>query len=148
MNYNVNQYDFLTSIKLYIEDKLGLPCDIVTDGYKWREDKPFCTIEQSSGNISYNVKGREAVESIYRAQIGLHASNGVERMRLQERVNDALMFGNIPYYDFNKSAEVPVGFFSVEIENVMPMPADDIAKQSKRHTVYFDVEILTIKRGC
>src|SRR5699024_11463213 len=68
-------------------------------------------------------------------------------MRLQERVNDALMFGNIPYYDFNKSAEVPAGFFSVEIENVMPMPADDIAKQSKRHTVYFDVDILRIKSG-
>src|SRR5690625_7775447 len=125
MNYNVKQYDFLTSIKLYIEDKLGLPCDIITDGYKWREDKPFCTIEQSPGNITYNVKGREAVESIYRAPVGIHAGNGIERMRLQERGNDDLMFGRIPYYDFDKSVEVSAGVFSVEMENEMARPAEE-----------------------
>src|SRR5690625_7443692 len=85
---NIEQYGFLVSLKRYFEDKYDIPCDIIYDGYKWRDEKPFMTIEQMQNNYEYNVKRREAVEVVYRVQVGLHASNGVERMRLQECINN------------------------------------------------------------
>src|SRR5690625_6881883 len=86
-------------------------------------------------NYEYNVKRREAVEVVYRAQVGLHASNGVERMRLQERINNGLLFDGIEY----RSGEETSGFFDVEITGIMPMPSDDITDRGRRHTVYFDI---------
>src|SRR5690625_193430 len=139
----IEQYDFIVSLKHFFENKLGLPCDIIADGYKMRDEKPFMTVEQMQNNYEYNVKGREAVEAIYRAQVGLHAGNAVEKMRIQESVQNALIFEKIPY----RKAGENVGFFSVEVMAVMPMPSGDITNHSGRHTVYFDVELSTYKRG-
>src|SRR5690625_1011424 len=94
---NIEQYGFLVSLKRYFEDKHGLPCDIIYDGYKWRDEKPFMTIEQMQNNYEYNVKRREAVEVVYRVQVGLHASNGVERMKLQERINKGMLVVETEY---------------------------------------------------
>src|SRR5699024_10060996 len=99
-------------------------------------------------NLEYNVKGREAVEFINRWQIGLHASNQVERMEQQELVTELLTFKKIPYYEIDKSISEAIGFINVEITRVTPMPSEDLAKNSVNYTVYFDVELLTIKRSC
>jgi len=141
---NIEHYGFLVSLKRYFEDKYDIPCDILYDGYKWRDEKPFMTIEQMQNNYEYNVKRREAVEVVYRAQVGLHASNGVERMRLQERINNGLSFDEIEY----RSGEETSGFFDVEITGIVPMPSDDITDRGRRHTVYFDIELNTYKRSC
>lgn len=140
------QYDLTASLQRFLNDRSGIRVDLVYDGYSFPNNRPLITIEQMQNNLEYNVKGREAVEVIYRWQIGLHASNAVERMKEQERINDLLTFSNIPYFDFEKSADNPVGFFSVEVNAITPMPSDDITNHSTRHTVYFDVELLTIKR--
>src|SRR5690625_7531129 len=86
------------------------------------------TIEQMQNNYEYNVKRREAVEVVYRAQVGLHASNGVERTRLQERINNGLLFDGIEY----RSGEETSGFFDVEINGIVPMPSDDITRSEER----------------
>lgn len=146
--FNIEQYDLTASLQRYLTERLELPCDIIIDGYEWRKDKPFMTIEQMQGNNEFIVKQREAVESIYRFQVGLHASNGVERMQLQERINNLFLFGKIRYYRFNESATNSVGFFDVELNAITPMPSDDITNHARRFTVYFDVEVSTIKRSC
>src|SRR5690625_6687788 len=131
MVFNIDQYGFLVSLKRYFEDKHGLPCDIIYDGYKWRDEKPFMTIEQMQNNYEYNVKRREAVEIAYRAQVGLHASNGVERMKLQERINNGLLFDGIEYRSDGETS----GFFDVEITGIVPMPSDDKTDRGLRDTV-------------
>src|SRR5690625_7859566 len=75
-------------------------------------------------NLEYIVKGREAVEVINRWQIGLHASNQVERMKHQELITELLTFKKIPYYEIDKSISEAIGFFNVEITGVTPMPSD------------------------
>src|SRR5690625_2650081 len=142
--FNIEQYGFLVSLKRYFEDKHSLPCDIIYDGYKMRDEKPFMTIEQMPNNYEYNVKRREAVEVVYRAQVGLHASNGVERTRLQERIDNGLWFDGIEY----RSGEETSGFFDVEITGKIPMRSDYITDRGRRHTVYFDIELNTYKRSC
>ena len=140
------QYDLTASLQRFLINETGIQTDLVFDGYEYSPTRPLITIEQMQNNLEYNVKGREAVEVIYRWQIGLHASNAVERMKEQERINDLLTFSNIPYFDFEKSADNPAGFFSVEVNAITPMPSDDITNHSTRHTVYFDIELLSIKR--
>lgn len=143
-----SQWNLTVSLQQFLRDKTGIQTDIVYDGYEYGSVRPLITIEQMQNNYEYNVKGRRAVETIYRWQIGLHASNVLERGKRQEEISNTLIFNDIPYFDYDKSADEPVGFFDVEINAVTPMPADDIAKHSVRHTVYFDVELNTYKRGC
>src|SRR5690625_2005366 len=140
---NIEQYELLEILKRYFEDKYDIPYDINYDSYKWRDEKPFMTIEQMQNNYEYSVKRREAVEVVYRAQVGLHASNGVERMRLQERINNGLLFDGIEYGSDGETS----GFFDVEITGIIPMPSDDITDRGRRHTVYFDIELNTYKRS-
>ena len=142
------QWNLTVSLQQFLRDKTGIQTDIVYDGYEYSSVRPLITIEQMQNNYEYNVKGREAVETIYRWQVGLHASNVIERGKRQEDISDILIFNDIPYFDYDKPNDEPVGFFDVEINAVTPMPADDIAKHSVRHTVYFDVELNTYKRGC
>lgn len=143
-----SQWNLTVSLQQFLRDKTGMQTDIVYDGYEYSSVRPLITIEQMQNNYEYNVKGREAVETIYRWQVGLHASNVIERGKRQEEISNTLIFNDIPYFDYEKSADEPVGFFDVEINAITPMPADDIAKHSVRHTVYFDVELNTYKRGC
>jgi len=144
---NKRIYDLTTSIKLFLDGE-GYKTDIVYDGYEYPKERPLITIEQMPSNLEYIVKGREAVEVINRWQIGLHASNQVERMKHQELITELLTFKKIPYYEIDKSISEAIGFFNVEITGVTPMPSDDLAKHSVRYTVYFDVELLTVKRSC
>lgn len=143
-----SQWNLTVSLQQFLRDKTDIQTDIVYDGYEYSSVRPLITIEQMQNNYEYNVKGREAVETVYRWQIGLHASNVIERGKRQEEISNTLIFNDIPYFDYEKSANESVGFFDVEINAVTPMPADDIAKHSVRHTVYFDVELNTYKRRC
>src|SRR5690625_7972696 len=85
-------------------------------------------------------KQREAIQSIYRFQIGLRANNAVELAQLQERITNAFLFEKIPYFNTQVSVDEPVGFFDVDLMAVAPMPAADINKHSERHKDYFELE--------
>ena len=142
----MNQYDLQNSLRFFFIRELSLACDIVYDGYKFPETRPLVTIEPMQNNYVSLSKQREAIQSIYRFQIGLRANNAVELAQLQERITDAFLFEKIPYYDTQISVDEPVGFFVVDLTAVVPMPAEDINKHSERHKVYFDIEIENIKR--
>lgn len=148
MILNAKQYDLTASLQRFLREQTGIRADLVFDGYKHPQERPLITVEQMQNNNEFNVKGREAVQTIYRWQVGLHASNPVERFKLQEELNDLLIFNDIPYFNFEKSAEEPAGFFGVVITAVVPMAGDDVTEHSTRHTVYFDIETnLTKRRG-
>lgn len=140
------QYDLTASLQRYLVGNSGIRTDIIFDGYTFPSERPLITLEQMQNNHEYNVKRKEAVEVIYRWQIGLLASNAVERMQTQETISDLLTFGEVPYFDFEKSADNPAGFFNLTLNDVMPMPSEDVTDHSRRHTVYFDVELATFKR--
>lgn len=142
------QYDLQNALRFYFIREMDVACDIVFDGYEFPEDRPLVTIESMQNNAEVISKQREAVRLIYRFQVGLHAGNAVEKAKLQEEISRVFMFENIPYYNTDLSVDEPVGFFSVDLTSVVPMPTDDISKHSERHRVYFDIEIENNKRSC
>lgn len=142
----MNQYDLQNSLRFFFIRELSLACDIIYDGYKLPEMRPLVTIEPMQNNYASLSKQREAIQSIYRFQIGLRANNAVELVQLQERITNAFLFEKIPYFNTQVSVDEPVGFFVVDLTAVVPMPAEDINKHSERHKVYFDIEIENIKR--
>lgn len=148
MTLNKRQYDLMYSLRSFLIGETGIPCDIVYDGYKKRKDKPYTTVEQMQNNNEYNTKLREAVETTYRFQIGLHASKLSEKSKLQEDITRVLLFDKVPYFNTELSLVENVGRFSVNVMAVVPMPSDDLSDVSGHHTVYFDVEINDTKRRC
>lgn len=146
--YNFSQYDLTASLQRFLRENTGFRTDLIEDGYEYPSERPLITIEQMIGEFEYRIKSREAVDATYRWQVGLHAGYYSERLKEQERISNLFLFKKIPYFNFTKSTEEPVGFFDVKISAIMPMLSDDIAKQSRRHAVYFDVELNTYKRSC
>lgn len=143
---NVKLYDAIYSLQQFFDAELGLRADWVFDGYTYPTDKPFITIETLSDERTILSKGREAVQVIEHLQLGYHATNIVDRTKRAEEIADLLTFNSVPYYDTQISVDEPVGFFDVNLTAVVPMPADDLSKQSEYNRVYFDVEIENIKR--
>jgi len=65
---------------------------------------------------------------------------------MADEISDLLTFNKIPLIKADGS-DSPIGFFDVEVTAVIPMPADDLARESEKHRVHFDLEIERIKRG-
>lgn len=136
-----HQHGLQHSIITHLRNKLGIRVDWVFDGYTKPTAKPFVTVEQMQNNNEILSKGREAVETIYRFQVGLHAQSTSDRSRLQTKIKRIFLFDEIPFIDTDKSPALASGFFMCELMAEVPMPAGDISNTSDYHTVYFDIEI-------
>ncbi|MBS4195330.1 hypothetical protein [Lederbergia citri] len=136
-----HQHGLQHSIISHLRNKLGIRVDWVFDGYKKPTEKPFITVEQMQNNNDILAKQREAVRTIYRFQVGLHAQSSTDRARLQERIKRIFLFDEITFLDTDKSPAQASGFFMCELMAEVPMPAGDVSNISDYHTVYFDIEV-------
>lgn len=115
--------------------------DLHFDGYVMPAERPLILVEPMQNNNEILAKQREAVETIYRYQIGLYGKTSVDLSVNQERLQAVFNFDRFTFYDTLQSPAIAAGFFFCKLTSVVPMPADDITKQSDYHHVYFDVEI-------
>lgn len=137
----IHQHGLNRSLILHLRDAMDMRVDLIFDGYKMPSDRPLITIETMQNNNDNLAKQREAIETIYRFQIGLHDINSVELSINQERLRHIFNFDRFTFYDTLKSPHVEAGYFLCNLTSVVPMPADDISNTSEYHRVYFDIEI-------
>jgi hypothetical protein len=133
------QLNIQHSLRLHIAAKTGINTVWVYDGAKLPTAKPFITVEQMQNNTTVISKQRESVRTIYRFQIGLFASSATDRARKQDELKQTLLFDQIELIDATSSQSL--GYFSADITAEVPMPAEDVSDETKKHRVYFDVEI-------
>jgi hypothetical protein len=133
------QLNLQHSFSTHISAKTGINTVWVYDGVKLPTTKPFITIEQMQNNTTVISKQREAVRTIYRFQIGLFASSATDRARKQDEIKRVLLFDKIELIDATSSTSL--GFFNADITAEVPMPAEDVSDETKKHRVYFDVEV-------
>lgn len=141
----MNLYDILYSLRKFLTEQTGVRTDIIYDGYEYPKAKPFMTIETLMDERIYRNKRREAVQSIEHIQLSYHAEHFADRTRMADEISDLLTFNKIPLIKADRS-DSPIGFFDVEVTAVIPMPAEDLARESEKHRVHFDLEIMRIKR--
>src|SRR5690554_3330862 len=141
----MNLYDILYSLQKCLTEQTGVKTDIVYDGYTYPKEKPFMTIETLMDERIYRAKRREAVQSIEHIQLSYHAEHFADRTRMADEISDLLTFNKIPLIKADGS-DSHIGFFDVEVTEVIPMPSDDLARESEKHRVHFDLEIERIKR--
>src|SRR5690606_26107012 len=142
----IHQHGLNRSIIMHLRDKFpGVQIDLKFDGYTMPEIRPLIVVEPMQNNNDILAKQREAIETIYRYQIGLHEKNSVEMSIKQERLQDVFIFDRFTFYDTLQSPAQATGFFYCELTAVTPMPAVDTTKKSEYHRVYFDVENITEK---
>lgn len=103
--------------------------------------KPFATVEQMQDNMEIIAKEREYYETIYRFQIGLMAKSVSDRAKLQEKIRKALLQPNIQLFNTDGPTPTSAGFFYCDVTAVTPIPVEDIADETNKHKVYFDVEV-------
>ena len=141
----MNLYDVLYSLQKFLTEQTGVRTDIIYDGYTYPKDKPFMTLETLMDERIYRVKRREAVQSIEHIQLSYHAEHFADRTQMADVISDLFTFNKIPLIKADGS-DSPIGFFDVKVTAVIPMPAEDLARESEKHRVHFDLEIERIKR--
>jgi hypothetical protein len=135
------QYNLQHSLITHIEVKTGTKVVWIYDGVKLPKTKPFITIEQMQNNTTVLSKRREAIRTIYRFQIGLFAASATDRAIKQDELKSILLFDSIELLDATTPGRYSLGFFNADITAEVPMPAEDVSDETRKHRVYFDVEI-------
>ena len=137
------QLNLQHSLRTDLAAFMGVPVVWIFDGVKLPDetDKPFMTIEQMQNDNAILSKGREAVETIHRFQIGLFAKSASERATLQTKVKRHLLFDKIPLIDLTQSPAVASGYFNTDLTGEVPIGADSSDARNTYHRIYFDVEI-------
>lgn len=108
--------------------------------------RPLVTVEQMPSDFTLQDKSKDYFEETYLFQVGLRANTASERSRVGEQLKTVLREPEIPFYDTTQASPVPAGFFRAAVMSEVPMPADDIASDTDKHRVYYDVEV-TIYRA-
>lgn len=142
----ITQHGLHYSVIEHLRNKFNVPTEWVRDGYKKPDVKPFITVEQMQNNYEAISKLREAVETVYRFQVGLHAEHSTQRAQMQEAIQDTFIFDRFTYLDTAEFPATACGSFLCDLTAVVPMPADSVNNQSDYNRVYFDIEINTTKR--
>ena len=140
------QHALQSSLIAHLRKVTGLEVVWQFGGVKLPSTTTFITVEQMPNNNRILTKQREAIQSIYRFQIGLYASSASDRAKRQDVVKRSLLFDEIGYLDTSKSPAVVVGFFHVVLTAEVPFNAEGIEEITKYHRVYFDVEIDRVLR--
>jgi len=140
------QLNLQHSLRTHLASVMDVQVVWIYDGVKLPDEaaKPFMTIEQMQNNNAVLSKGREAVETIHRFQIGLFAKSASERATLQATVKRHLLFDKIPLIDLTQSPAVVSGFFHTDLTGEVPIGADSTDARNTYHRVYFDVEVPTV----
>lgn len=137
------QLNLQHSLSVHLARVTGLRVVWMMDGVKLPEesDKPYLTIEQMQNNSGIIAKGREAIETTHRFQVGLHADTSTNRSRIQSAISRTLHFDDISLIDLSEPLRPVVGFFNTELTAEVPISADTVEGKSSYHRIYFDVEV-------
>src|SRR5690606_35966375 len=135
----MNLYDILYSLQKFLTEQTGVRTDIIYDDYVYPKVKPFMTIETLMDERIYRAKRRETVQSIEQKQLSYNEEQLVDRARMADEISDLMTFNKIPLSKPDGSNS-RIGFFDVEVTAVIPMPADDLAREPEKHRVHFDLE--------
>ena len=139
---NLNQHGLNRSLILHLREKFpNVRVDLKFDGYEIPAERPLIIVEPMQNNNEILTKQREAIETIYRYQIGLYEINSVELSIKQEQLQQTFNFDTFEFYDWLQSPPKLTGYFLCELSAVVPIPPSEITKRSEYNRVYFDVEI-------
>ena len=140
------QLNLQHSLRTDLAAFMGVTVVWIFDGVKLPDEtaKPYMTIEQMQNNNEVLSKGREAVETIHRFQIGLFAKSASERATLQTKVKRHLLFDEIPLIDLTQTPAKVSGFFHTDLTGEVPISAESVDAKNTYHRVYFDVEVPAI----
>lgn len=135
-----DQLGLAYSLKMFIEEETSIPSLIHFDGMETPKEKPFTIVKQRSTQTRFISKKKETALNTFSYEIGLFDSSYNERTKHQDELRNLFLFKDIPL--FNRDGDrVKGAFFTVELENQTTLDAEDITDETRRHRMYFDIEI-------
>lgn len=142
------QLNLQHSLSVHLAEVTGLRVIWMMDGVVLPDEstKPYLTIEQMQNNNRILSKGREAIETVFRFQIGLRADTSTNRSRIQSVISRSIHFDDVNLIDLSEPLRPVVGFFNPELISEVPISAENVENKSAYHKVYFDVEVRRVLR--
>ena len=137
------QHEIQSSLIDHLRKATSLNVVWVYDGVTLPESegKTYMTVEQLPNSTSILSKGREAVRTIYRFQVGLYAKTAAERARKQSEVLRILTFDEIPLLDTAVPTLDVIGKLDAQVLAETPITPTGVEQESRYNRVYFDVEV-------
>lgn len=139
------QHEITSSIKAHLQRK-GNEVVWMYQGVKLPDILPIITIEQMKNDNEFISKGREAIETTYRHQVGIRARNESEKVQMQSEIHRIFLLDKFDLLDTTKIPTPVVGSFYVKPVSITPIISNLINDVSGKHRVYFDIEVEQITR--
>lgn len=138
------QNEISYAITRHIQEATGMKTVQVFDGIILPNEKPFVTVEQLTNASTKISKQREAIEKVYRYQVGLYAKSLADRATKQDELSNIFNFEKFPLYQ--NPSQPATGSFFVDLTNETPIPADDPSDEKSKYRVFFDISVSTVLR--
>lgn len=102
--------------------------------------KPFLTVQYLGSQDELLAAGRKGYEEIHRFQIGVHAADIAQMLKLESKVKTLLRRpdGIVRYTD---SAVATDERFNVDVQGFTPITNDDSSNTTANHRGYFDASV-------
>lgn len=105
--------------------------------------KPFLSVEYLGEQSDLVAAGRTSYEDIELFQVGVHADNYGELLRLQGKTKNLLRRPDgIEMYDDEGTATGER--FTLNVSGFTPITNDDTSNETENHRGYFDVSVRTL----
>ena len=108
----ISSYDMMISLRVYLEEKFGLPTVIRTKGWKIPSTNEFLTVYNPSSSHLNLSKNKELVDVRVQLEIGCFGSDVRSISKIFNDINKEIMYGVVPLLDINTGDEI--GAFSFE----------------------------------
>jgi hypothetical protein len=102
--------------------------------------KPFLTVQYLGSQDELLTAGRKGYEEIHRYQIGVHAADVAQMLRLESKVKTLLRRpdGIVRYTDEAIATEER---FNVDVSGFTPITNEDSSNTTANHRGYFDASV-------
>lgn len=118
---------------------------LVRDGITFTgRAKPFLSVQYLGTEDELLAAGRESYEEILRFQVGVHAADVAQLLRLEEKTKTLLRRpdGIVRYTD---EAVATDERFNVDVGAFTPIKNEDTSNESANHRGYFDISVKILR---
>ena len=134
----ITSFNIVTSLRVYLTEKYGIPTVIKQHGWKVPESKPFFTVKDYSNLYNRYGKENEIVQGIVPIEFGIHADTLRDLSKLHSDILTEVLYGVIPLLDSEGKRVGEFSFKGIEADSEVINDVESVEYETARNRRYIE----------
>lgn len=141
---NITALGLAFSLEVFIEEKFGIPTDILYSGIHTPEEVPSCRVRVVPSTTQSISKMRESIEVRYNFELFINQTTYHKLESTRESIVESFLFEEFPY--FTEEGQPTDYIFMVDDNvSISPVFSNDLENETSYHNMSLDFSVTTIK---